>query len=235
MGQRDARLTGRLAPSPHGLVYRSRDVDLIRGHLPLARAAQYEQLVDDRGEPVDLLEARVELCHPRVLGWKPVAQLLELESNAGERRSQLVGGIGDEFLLASQEPREPAGHAVERVGEGPLLAASLDRRDRREVTVLDLLGGLLQVADRPGRLACDQAARDGTEKEHDAPQQGEPEDGRVGGVGDRRVALRHSHCADRLTGAEDRHRRGEQVLTQRGAVAHLLRSSAAERIGDLRP
>ena len=116
-----------------------------------------------------------------------------------------------------------------------LLLAPLDGSDDRQVASLDLPRGVLEPADRPGRLTRYQAPRNGAEQQHDATQQGEAEDGGVRGVRDGRVALRDPHGPDRATRAQDRDGGGEEVLVQGGAMPDLLGRLPAERGGDLGP
>ena len=52
------------------------------------------------------------------------ARLLEPQPQAGERRAQLVRGVGDELALAVDEALEPRAHLVERAREALLLGAS---------------------------------------------------------------------------------------------------------------
>ena len=63
-----------------------------------------------------------------ILRRAAVAQVLEPQAQRGERRAQLVRGVGGEVALRGDQALEPAGHGVEGAGE-----------------VLDLA--------RPGRLA----------------------------------------------------------------------------------
>ncbi len=44
---------------------------------------------------------------------------LELAADHGQRRAQLVGGVGDELALAAERLREPVEHVVERLRRGP--------------------------------------------------------------------------------------------------------------------
>ena len=59
-----------------------------------------------------------------------------------ERGAQLVGGVGDEPLLALERGLEPAEHLVERLGQFAELVAGAAQRDpRREVVFRRGAGG----------------------------------------------------------------------------------------------
>ena len=65
-----------------------------------------------------------------------------------ERRAQLVRRVGDEVLLAAQQPGHPAGHLVEGPRERALLGAALDRRARLEVAARHPARRLVEPAHR---------------------------------------------------------------------------------------
>ena len=83
------------------------EVDPFAGELALAGPAEDEQLVDDVGEPVDLAHPGVELGRGRRLR-RQRARLLEPQADAAQRRAEMVRGVGDELLLAAQQPRRGA-------------------------------------------------------------------------------------------------------------------------------
>ena len=73
---------------------------MLAGQFVLAGAAEDQQLVDDLREPVDLAHRRVELALGRRVAAGAFAQALQPQPQPGQRRPQLVGGVGDEVLLA---------------------------------------------------------------------------------------------------------------------------------------
>ena len=170
-----------------------------RPALALARATQDQQLVDDLREAIDLAgyprRAQSRRGRPREL----VTKLLELQADPGERRAQLMRGIGHEVLLASEQPAEAAGHLVERASEGTLLLAPLDgggrpsdRRPRpagRRPRAGQSAGTVSRAISAPGER------RRAAGRRHRAAARRRIE--RAGGVRDGGVALRDPHGADR--------------------------------------
>ena len=100
----DVGIVGCLTPSLEGPVGRLSEVDLRPGLLVLAGAAQDEKLVDHLREPVHLRHPRIEPLGSWVAVRGHVAHLLELQPQPGERRTQLVGGVGDEVALTAKQP-----------------------------------------------------------------------------------------------------------------------------------
>ena len=115
-----------LAPALGGALGRFAEVDGRRGQLVLARPAQDQQLVDDRREPVDLSRCGIELARTPGPPRETLAEPLERQAQAGERRAQLMRGVGDEVLLDAQQALDPVGHLVEGARQRALLGAALD-------------------------------------------------------------------------------------------------------------
>ena len=72
-------------------------VDRHRPCLCRVRASEREQALDEAVETLDFGERTLELCLLR--GRRVPLQVLELETEGGERRAQLVGGVCDEVFL----------------------------------------------------------------------------------------------------------------------------------------
>ena len=87
-----------------------------------AGLAQDQQLGDHAREAVDLRPAR-----PRSAPRGPVGgrgRLLQPQAQPGQRRAQLVRGVGDEVALRVDHPLHAPGHLVERGADLALLAAN---------------------------------------------------------------------------------------------------------------
>ena len=93
----------------------------------LVKAGQGEQVLDEALDPRHLGQHDA-LDSPHLLGRRSLAagQHLKLPADRGERRAQLVGGVGDELALAREGVVKAVQHVVEGLGEGP----HLDRRSR---------------------------------------------------------------------------------------------------------
>ena len=76
-----------------------------------ARRGEREQAVDEAGQALDLGDGGIDV-------GQPGSSALEPQPQRGERRAQLVDGVGDEVLLGGDELLEARGHPVERRGEG---------------------------------------------------------------------------------------------------------------------
>ena len=79
------------------------EVDPLGGRVGLAGLGEQQQLGDHRGEPVDLGERAVDLLLGVAVA-RDGARLLEPQPQAGQRRAQLVRGVGDELALAVDQP-----------------------------------------------------------------------------------------------------------------------------------
>ena len=124
--------------------------------------------------------------------------LLQPQPQPGQRRPQLMRGVGDEVALRAEQPRDPVGHLVERAGERALLAAALELGARR---VRSPCATRRATASRrpSGRptLRRDQRPGEQAEREHDQRDQPEAELDALHGAVQRRDALRDPHRADR--------------------------------------
>ena len=124
--------------------------------------------------------------------WSPAAEQLDVGAQAGERRAQLVAGVGDEALLLRRGRGERVDHGGEAAGQAADLAAPVGRDRRREVLGgRDLLGRVPQVDDRP----------------HDAAGEPPAEERGRGDAGEREdqqpIAQRREHVVDLGEAARD--------------------------------
>lgn len=139
----DVVLGGVDAPAVAGTSRRVTRVDLFGGVVVLACLAELEQFVDRPCEPIDLAHADVQLL-AGAGRERQHAGFLDAQSQPGQWRTQLVGGVGDELLLAADKTRETHGHVVERPRQRPLLAAAANRRERVRVAGGDAARDSLQ-------------------------------------------------------------------------------------------
>ena len=79
-----------------------------------------------------------------------VAQCLEIALQVGQRRPQLVRGVGDEVAAHRLLALEAGRHLVERIGEAGELLGALARDPRRVVALGDPAGSAADLGERPG-------------------------------------------------------------------------------------
>ena len=182
------------------------------------------------GEPGDLAQAGLDLDHG-VARHPGRTGLLEAQLQAGQRRAQLVRGVGDEVLLAANQAREPVGHLVERVGERALLGRPLDRRADVEVAAGDLAGRRLEPAHRPRELPGDDRAGPEPDEQDDHAESGEADDGAAHRAAHRRDVLADHDRARGRAAHEDRRRRLDHLAPV--APADAVVAPAAQRGRDL--
>ena len=233
-GELDCSLVGGLLPPLQRAIGRRRDVELLAWRLALASAAEDEQLVDDLRETIHLPDPGIDLIPPLTLGGV-LAKLLELQANPRQGRAELVGSVRDELLLPAQEFAEASGHPVERTSQRALLAASLDRSGRGQITLLDPASRLLQPPDRARRLPGDQRTGDRSEKQDHASKEHEAEDRPTGRPVDGGGALGDADGADRPARSEYRHGCREDLGPEGLAGATPLEGLPAQGRGDLGP
>ncbi len=127
--------------------------------LAILGAAQHEQLVDDRGETVDLGGAR-RRARRRRRRRTPAAR-------ASSRRSRsAVSGVRSWWEASATNSRwapisrsHAVGHLVEGGAERALLGAALDHRARDEIAAGEAPGGALQAPERAARPGARSARR----------------------------------------------------------------------------
>ena len=91
--------------------------------LPLVCARDHEQVGRERGEPLGLLCGRPDRILELGVRARMAKRELELGPKQGERRAELVRGVGDESPLVLEGRLEPLEHLVERLGEPRHLVA----------------------------------------------------------------------------------------------------------------
>ncbi len=107
----------------------------------LDRGVALGERVERARQPDQALGLLVQRLVGRAVGRDDaVAQRLEVALQVGQRRPQLVGGVGDEVAAHLLLPLERGGHLVERVGEAGQLLGALARDARRVVAVGDRAG-----------------------------------------------------------------------------------------------
>ena len=233
--QLDPALGGARLPALDRAPRRGAEVEPLAGQFVLAGAAEDQQLVDDQREAVDLAHRRLDVGRRRVVATELFAERLEPQPQSGQRRPQLMGGVGDEVLLHPQQPLHPAGHLVEGEGQRALLAAALDGDGGVEVAAGNLAGDAVEAANRARDLGRDQAAGDQAEDEDDEGEAADVEDRGTDRAVDRVDALGDPHRAGNPALLGDR-RRGRQDFGAEGfAVAGDLLFFARQRRRDLRP
>ena len=126
------------------------------------------------------------------------ARLLEPQPQAGERRAQLVRGVGHEVALAGDEPLQPRRHVVEGAREAALLGAALDAGADAQVALRHLRRGVVEPPQRAGDLARDQHAGGEAEHEHEHADRRQAERRAPGRARDVVDALGDAHGADAL-------------------------------------
>ena len=110
-------------------------------------AGQLQEIVDERTQAVGLLDRSVELRQRN--GGEATLQVLEAKSQRGQRRAQLVRGVGDERVLGGQQLIEPRSHRGDRVGQRAQLGWTAGRFGRDgEVTLGEPVGVGLQPTHR---------------------------------------------------------------------------------------
>ena len=115
-----------------------------------------EQPVDQARQALHLVASGVEVL---VVDGVVVLQHLQPQAQGGERRAQLVGGVGDELLLGGDELLQASGGGVERLGQLAHLGWAVGLVGAGvELAVADAGGGVAQVGDRAGDPAGEQDA-----------------------------------------------------------------------------
>jgi hypothetical protein len=130
-----------------GLFGREREqVDFLPGLARLHRVepAGEQDLVD---QGVELGDVLLELKLAPGLG--AVLHQLERHADAGERRAQLVRGVGEQRLVRGEQLLDARRRAVEALGQARHLVAALDLDPRRQVAAAERLDARLQVLQPP--------------------------------------------------------------------------------------
>ena len=135
--------------------------------LPLVGLREREQVVDRPAHPVDLLVHAHE--DPARRRREVAAQAhVELRAHHGERRAEVVRGVGDQALLLRDAVLQAVEHRVERHGQmGELVGAAGHRDPLAEPVDPDLLGLRRHPLDRAQGLAGEPPAPGGRPGERD--------------------------------------------------------------------
>ena len=133
-----------------------------RGRLGRLLAGEGEQVVGEPREPLGIL---LELLDE--LGRRAVArEVRDVAAQRGQRRAQLVRGVGEEAALGVARPLEAGEHRVQRRREPPDLVGrrGLGQPAARVARALDLRGRVGEPSERPQRSAHQHGERDRGER-----------------------------------------------------------------------
>ena len=140
---------------------------LVRLAVGLAVARQLDQVADQLAELLDLGDEVGPQALAIGLGQRArPAQHLEVGAQRGERRAQLVRGVGHEPALGALRVVERLEHRVERRGQPRQLVLALRLDAAREVARAGhVLGRLGQLGHRPDGVARGVAGEEGGERD----------------------------------------------------------------------
>ena len=198
------RSASRLMPS-HSSSHEAPQLDRLDAQeLRLLGLGQQQQVVDQPADARDLgLHEALDAAHLLAGRARLRGEHFELAADHGQRRAQLVRGVGDERALAGERLGQAVEHVVEGVGEhAHLVALPAGVVDARvQVAGVDARGDRGHPAQRARHARADQvgAEQRADEREH----AGEDERARdaVLGVRDGRQRLadadRHARCRPR--------------------------------------
>ena len=149
--------------------------DLVDAHVVddvarLRAARELDDVADERGQLVELRDDVGAQALALGLG-QPVGVLehLDVGAQAGDRRAQLVAGVGHEVALRLDRALERVERRVEAAREAGELVLALDLEPLREVGVgRQRLGAAGEARDRRERGARDDAAEHGRHEDADA-------------------------------------------------------------------
>ena len=122
------------------------EVKRLRGPAPGA-ARDLEQVLDDAGEPLDLLQAGVGLGTHLLLAGEQL-DLLQAQRQAGQRCAQLVGGIGGELPLSGDASSHTLGRTHQLSLDQVDLLDPRGAQPRADLAAAELLGLGGQVDER---------------------------------------------------------------------------------------
>ena len=112
-------------------------------------ARQPQQALRQRLEPARLAE-RPQHQAALVVGGRGLLGEFEVGLEGGQRRADLVRGVGDEPAQRDDGGLVALGHGVEGVGEATELVTARDRRARREVALGHAVARLGERGERAG-------------------------------------------------------------------------------------
>jgi hypothetical protein len=233
-GQFAAAAAGSLGPALLRLLDSGAERHRCARGRPIALPGQCQQRRQELREALDLLLGRLELlaelraCLQR--------RRLEPQPQAGQRRSQLMRGVGDELPLRLEHLPQPLGHVVERVRDLAVLGGALGLGPRLQIAGLDATRGRREPLERPGQRPGEKPGEREAEHERDQPDADQAEHVAADPAIDRLDVLGHAHGADPVVALDDRDGREEQRLAERLAEpASLSDSAILESRSNLRP
>ena len=193
-----------------------RQVDRTAGLCRTALAGEREQRREQLREALRLALRGLQLAlEIRVVG--PERGRLQPQPQAGERRAQLVGRIGDELALRLEHAPEPVGHVVEGSRDLALLRRAGRVRAGGEIAAAEPAGRGRKTPQRPRQRAREQPRERETERQRGGGDARDREpvapDARV----DRRCVARHAHGANAPALVHHGHGGVEELLVQRAA------------------
>ena len=110
---RDGELAGDLLGEPRGVELLGREADRLG-----VEPGEIEEVGRELRQPLDLAAHRPdELAPALAVGLRLVVEQLDETAERGDRRAQLVGGVGDELPPRGVQPAQPPLHLVERQRE----------------------------------------------------------------------------------------------------------------------
>ena len=144
----------------------------------VALAGEVDQVADEVGQLLELVDDVGEQRAAVLVGEQVgVDEDLDVGAEAGERRAELVGGVGDELALGVHRSLERREHLVEAGGEGGELVVAVGVDPPAQVAGRGhLLGGPAEALDGRHRGPGDQVAERAGEP--DPPEADECEDHR---------------------------------------------------------
>ena len=167
------RLTAGLGVVMRGFLGRQRQQ--VEGLVPVEGG----QRLEPAGEQ-DLVDQLVELgdiAPQRIadLGLGLLAQQGGRHGDAGERRAQFVAAIGQQQTMRAHQLLDALGRAVEALGQGRDLVASLDRDASAEIAAAQLLDTVFQPLEPATETAHHGIGADGDGRRHQREESDDPE------------------------------------------------------------
>ena len=145
----------------------------------------------------------------------------------GQRRAELVRGVGDELPLGGERAVQPVQHVIEGVGQFlELVPRAGQRQPLPQVLVRGAAGGLGDRPDRPQHPAGDEPAQAARGHGHHAEAEQGVEQQAVQGPLALAVASRVAPGAEGLLARRDRAGVGARLLAGDGQLGQLLAAQA---------
>ena len=198
---------------------------------PSVGTGQHQETVDEAGQPLGLRHGVLQVGGGVAVGVG--LEVLQPQPQAGERRAELMGGVGDEGLLAPHEVLQPGRGAVEGLGQRAHLRRSAGLGDATgQVALTDVAGGLLDLPQGPGDGTGDDDADAGHHDERHQGDAGQPEPVAAAAVVDLTGRVGHPHGPPhepaRGHGHGGVHEIGAERVGAAGPGAHLAREGGLD-------